>query len=185
MARRIACFPLLMVIWTVAPTAPHLRAQGNSAIMRDPFDRWERVWHEGQYDLIAQCVQPRYIRHDEVGDRTVPRRGRRDRTYGSLCTITHSRATAHGSASRSSGPIRKQARHAAGREYLSHRRRQARGDLADASATRFGMERCRGTRALDEPAAGQVALTLCGHFRVTGCITSIEWDQRPLFRRLH
>jgi hypothetical protein len=42
-------------------------------MMRDLFDRWERVWHEGQYDLIAQCVQPNYIRHDEQGDRTVPR----------------------------------------------------------------------------------------------------------------
>jgi len=20
------------------------------------FDRWERVWHEGQYDLIPTCV---------------------------------------------------------------------------------------------------------------------------------
>jgi hypothetical protein len=37
------------------------------------FDRWERVWHEGQYDLIAGCVQPNYIRHDEAGDRTVTR----------------------------------------------------------------------------------------------------------------
>jgi hypothetical protein len=33
----------------------------------------ERVWHEGQYELIAQCVQPNYIRHDEQGDRTVTR----------------------------------------------------------------------------------------------------------------
>jgi hypothetical protein len=39
----------------------------------DLFDRWERVWHEGQYDLVAQCVQPNYIRHDEAGDRTVTR----------------------------------------------------------------------------------------------------------------
>jgi len=40
-------------------------------IMRDLFDRWERVWHEGQYDLIPSCVGSRYIRHDEKGDRTV------------------------------------------------------------------------------------------------------------------
>lgn len=39
--------------------------------LRDLFDRWERVWQEGQYDLISDCVQPNYIRHDEVGDRTV------------------------------------------------------------------------------------------------------------------
>jgi hypothetical protein len=39
----------------------------------DLFDRWERVWHEGQYDLIPSCVGPNYIRHDENGDRTVTR----------------------------------------------------------------------------------------------------------------
>lgn len=37
------------------------------------FDRWERVWHEAQYDLIPSCVGPHYIRHDENGDRTVTR----------------------------------------------------------------------------------------------------------------
>jgi hypothetical protein len=42
-------------------------------VMRDLFDRWERVWHEGQYDLIPSCVGPTYIRHDELGDRTVTR----------------------------------------------------------------------------------------------------------------
>jgi len=39
----------------------------------DLFDRWERVWHEGQYDLIPSCVGSHYIRHDEQGDRTVTR----------------------------------------------------------------------------------------------------------------
>ena len=24
--------------------------------MRDLFDRWERVWHEGQYELVPSCV---------------------------------------------------------------------------------------------------------------------------------
>jgi len=42
-------------------------------MLRDLFDRWERVWHKGQYDLVAQCVQPNYIRHDEAGDRAVTR----------------------------------------------------------------------------------------------------------------
>jgi predicted SnoaL-like aldol condensation-catalyzing enzyme len=37
------------------------------------FDRWERVWHEGQFDLVPSCVGDRYIRHDESGDRTVTR----------------------------------------------------------------------------------------------------------------
>jgi len=44
-----------------------------SEIVRDLFDRWERVWHEGQYDLIPSCVGSHYIRHDEKGDRTVTR----------------------------------------------------------------------------------------------------------------
>ncbi len=35
------------------------------------FDRWERVWHEGRYDLIPDCVAPEFVRHDEFGDRTV------------------------------------------------------------------------------------------------------------------
>jgi hypothetical protein len=42
-------------------------------VMRDLFDRWERVWHEGQYDLIPSCVGSHYIRHNEQGDRTVTR----------------------------------------------------------------------------------------------------------------
>ena len=43
------------------------------AMMRELFDRWERVWHEGKYDLIPSCVGPTYIRHDEKGGRTVTR----------------------------------------------------------------------------------------------------------------
>ena len=39
--------------------------------VRDLFDNWERVWHEGQYSLVAQCVAPVYIRHDETGTRKV------------------------------------------------------------------------------------------------------------------
>jgi hypothetical protein len=30
-------------------------------MMSDLFDRWERVWHEGQYDLARSCVAERYI----------------------------------------------------------------------------------------------------------------------------
>ncbi len=45
----------------------------DNTVLRDLFDRWERVWHEGQYDLISDCVQPSYVRHDEAGDRTVAR----------------------------------------------------------------------------------------------------------------
>jgi SnoaL-like domain len=39
----------------------------------DLFNRWERVWHEGQFDLVPSCVADHYIRHDENGDRTVTR----------------------------------------------------------------------------------------------------------------
>jgi hypothetical protein len=45
----------------------------DESVMRDLFDRWERVWHEGQYDLVPSCVAENYIRHDEGGDRTVTR----------------------------------------------------------------------------------------------------------------
>ena len=45
----------------------------DESAMRDLFDRWERVWHEGQYDLMPSCVAEHYIRHDEGGDRTVTR----------------------------------------------------------------------------------------------------------------
>lgn len=41
--------------------------------VRDLFDLWERVWHEGRYELIPDCVGSNYIRHDEKGDRTVGR----------------------------------------------------------------------------------------------------------------
>lgn len=37
------------------------------------FDRWERVWHDGQFDLVPSCVGEHYIRHDENGTRTVTR----------------------------------------------------------------------------------------------------------------
>lgn len=37
------------------------------------FDRWERVWNQGQFDLVPSCVGDHYIRHDESGDRTVTR----------------------------------------------------------------------------------------------------------------
>ncbi|PTM39271.1 nuclear transport factor 2 family protein [Bosea sp. 124] len=40
-------------------------------VTRDLFDRWERVWHGGEFDLISSCVAPAYVRHDHLGDRTV------------------------------------------------------------------------------------------------------------------
>ena len=29
-------------------------------VTRDLFDRWELVWHEDRYDLVASCVGPTY-----------------------------------------------------------------------------------------------------------------------------
>jgi len=37
------------------------------------FDRWDKVWGEGHYELIPSCVTEKYIRHDVQGDRTVSR----------------------------------------------------------------------------------------------------------------
>ena len=73
----------LVGVWCTAvlasdskPAATEARAEGGSSMsdesaMRDLFDRWERVWHEGQYDLVLNCVAEHYIRHDEGGERTV------------------------------------------------------------------------------------------------------------------
>jgi hypothetical protein len=49
------------------------RCIADEAVLRDLFDQWERVWHEGKYDLVPECVGSHYIRHDEAGDRTVTR----------------------------------------------------------------------------------------------------------------
>lgn len=45
----------------------------DESAMSDLFSRWERVWHEGEYRLVPECVGPHYVRHDEAGDRTVTR----------------------------------------------------------------------------------------------------------------
>jgi hypothetical protein len=46
---------------------------GDESVLRGLFDRWERVLHEGKYDLVSECVGSHCIRHDEAGDRTVTR----------------------------------------------------------------------------------------------------------------
>jgi hypothetical protein len=60
------------------PIATELRKGDSSTVsdqstMRDLFDRWESVWHQGKFDLVPGCVGEHYIRHDENGDRTVTR----------------------------------------------------------------------------------------------------------------
>ena len=136
-------------------------------MMRDLFDRWERVWHEGQYDLIARCVQPNYIRHDEAGDRTVTREAyaaeiaktRQERPDIRFVVYDH---TFEGDRAwfrftfkwtdPNTGETRTPGRNAG----LPDRGWQARGDLAYAPTARLGMDRRRCAGALDEPAANQV-----------------------------
>jgi hypothetical protein len=45
----------------------------DNTTIRELFDRWERVWHEGRSDLIPSCIEDIYIRHDETGSRAVTR----------------------------------------------------------------------------------------------------------------
>jgi hypothetical protein len=45
-----------------ADAKPAIKETTSEETIRDLFDRWERVWHEGVYDLVAECVQPNYIR---------------------------------------------------------------------------------------------------------------------------
>jgi hypothetical protein len=45
----------------------------DESALRDLFDRWERVWHEGRFDLVPGCIGPHYIWHGEAGGRTVIR----------------------------------------------------------------------------------------------------------------
>lgn len=40
-------------------------------VLRALFDRWESVWHEGQYNFVGDCVAAAYIRHDKSGTRRV------------------------------------------------------------------------------------------------------------------
>ncbi|QIE22904.1 hypothetical protein SBC2_09170 [Caballeronia sp. SBC2] len=96
---------------------------GNSEL-RDLFDCWERVWHQGQYDLIPSGVGQEYIRHDEKGDRTVTRdayaaeiaQTRQERPDTRFVIYDHSfEGNRHGSALHSSGQIQPPARNALGR----------------------------------------------------------------------
>jgi hypothetical protein len=45
----------------------------DETVMRRLFDRWQRVWVDGEFDLVPACVCETYIRHDHGGDRAVPR----------------------------------------------------------------------------------------------------------------
>ncbi|WP_203156004.1 hypothetical protein [Methylobacterium aquaticum] len=45
----------------------------NATVLRNLFDRRERVRREGAVDLVEACVVPHHVRHDGTGDRTVAR----------------------------------------------------------------------------------------------------------------
>src|ERR1700677_2024942 len=119
MVKSSAGFIFLLTI--SLPVTTDLQAQGPPTMseektMRDLFDRWERVWREGQYDLVAHCVQPNYIRHDEAGDRTITREAyaaeiaktRQERP--DIRVVVYDHSLVHGSALHSNGPIRKPAK---------------------------------------------------------------------------
>src|SRR5271155_2579514 len=57
----------------IYPRTGRASSMSDESTTRDLFDRWERVWHDGQYDLVPSCIAENYIRHDEKGDRTVAR----------------------------------------------------------------------------------------------------------------
>jgi predicted SnoaL-like aldol condensation-catalyzing enzyme len=64
---------LLGVGWGTTLSGGKTSPMSNESMMSDLFDRWERVWHEGQFDIAPGCVADHYIRHDEGGDRVVTR----------------------------------------------------------------------------------------------------------------
>jgi hypothetical protein len=70
MNRRV-CFVLPIAFWAAinspsrsaesTPAVTEVRTGDPSSVsdqsmMRDLFDRWEKVWHEGQFDLVPGCV---------------------------------------------------------------------------------------------------------------------------------
>jgi len=139
----------------------------NESAMRDLFDRWERVWHEGQYDLIPSCVGPTYIRHEEKSDRTVTREAyaaeiaqtRQERP--NLRFVVCDRSFEGDRAwfrfrLKFTDPKSGETRTRAGLQVYRIEGWQARGDLAHVPGDRLGMARRRCAGALDEPAAHQV-----------------------------
>jgi hypothetical protein len=45
----------------------------DEAVTRELFDRWQRVWVDGEFALVPSCVGETYLRHEQTGDRTVRR----------------------------------------------------------------------------------------------------------------
>ena len=66
-------FSVFAVLSLTAENKTNQKVKISNAMLVDLFNKWERVWHEGQYNLIPDCVGQNYIRHDEKGDRTVTR----------------------------------------------------------------------------------------------------------------
>ena len=60
------------------------------------MDRWTRV-HEGELDLVEDCVQPTYIRHDSQGDRVATPAEQRAKIAARREAIPDVRTTIHAS----------------------------------------------------------------------------------------
>jgi hypothetical protein len=122
-------------------------------MMRDLFDRWERVWHEGQFDLVSGCVRGSYIRHDQAGDRTVACEAyaveiaklRQERP--GIRVVMYDRAFEGDRAWFRFAFKWTDPKQSGWRAVLPNRRRQACRDLAVDAAAWFGVERCRRSRA--------------------------------------
>jgi len=61
----------------VQALTPEQRNQSmtDETVMRELFDRWQRVWVDGEFGLVPSCVGETYLRHDANGDRVVTRDG--------------------------------------------------------------------------------------------------------------
>lgn len=57
----------------ITPKIERPSAMAQDLVMTDLFDRWEKVWNKGNFDLASGCVADTYIRHDPKGDREVGR----------------------------------------------------------------------------------------------------------------
>jgi hypothetical protein len=140
----------------------------DESVMRDLFDRWERVWHEGQYDLIPSCVGQNYIRHDEKGDRTVTRedyaaeiaKTRQERPDTRFVVYDHSFEDVVPLYAQVDCSEDRRNAHSRGYAGLPDRGWEAREDMAHAATTGLGMARRHCAEALDELAANQVELLI-------------------------
>ncbi len=73
------------------------QAADSVEVIQALMDRWTRV-HEGELDLIEDCVQPAYIRHEPQGNRVVTPAEQRANIAARREEIPDVRTTIHASA---------------------------------------------------------------------------------------